>query len=174
MRSSGGGSAALWRGDGIKSSSQGQAHLLADFLRLPHGRQGTGRLCVPSAYTEPLLWSGQDQPAASDNGRGHQPRPHRRLVRRPANRTNPNIALRCSRRMTREFAPSVRSFIPLGVPDTIRSGCEPAGGPGQQASRQSPEAPETCQPMGCGPRENASAASTSQLPRRQEAHQEAT
>src|SRR4051794_7848924 len=102
------------------------------------------------------------------------PRLHRRLVRRLANRTNPNIALRCSRRMTREFATSVRSFIPLGGPDTIRSDCKPAGGPGQQAGRQSPEAPETSQPLGCGPRENASAAPTTQLPIRQEAHQEAT
>ena len=59
----------------------------------------------------PLFRSGQDRPTAYGNGRSHRSRPDRRLVRRPANRTNPNIALRCSCRMTREFATSVRSFM---------------------------------------------------------------
>ena len=76
---------------------------------------------APDALPRP----GQDQPAARSHRRGHQPRPHRSLVRRPAHRTHPHIALRRPCRLAGEFATSVGWFdgqVPDAAPAITRSG----------------------------------------------------
>jgi hypothetical protein len=80
---------------------QGPTHLGAVFLKQPFAYASRARLRLAP---NPLPRPGQKRLAACGNHRGHQPRPHRSLVRRTAHRIHSHIALRCCCPVANKFA----------------------------------------------------------------------